>query len=224
VLATALLAPDAAPVAALLAAAALALHAVRVRAPEEAAPPEIVTNSMYRGAPADPLTSEEISLLAARPIVFVRAETDAQLRLTLGALALTHVGLTGLASESAPSLLATHELLLDVGLAFLTLALLVRTRRAWSLTPLALGLVHLAVVEGWLVWPHDALELGVWAISLGFSTLGISVALSVHHVPSRSAPEVGSWDRLLDREADASRNAGATNAAAGGGGVLTRPS
>jgi hypothetical protein len=179
VLATALVRPEAAPVVAVLAGAALALHAVRRRARDEAGAPERVTGPTYRGVPIDELGGDEISLLAARPIRFVAAHTEARVRLGLGALALVHLGVTGLVTDGPTSLLATHHVAPDLLLALVTLALLVWTRRAWTLAPLAFALVHLSVVEGWLVWPRDGLELGVWAISLGFSTLGISIAFSV---------------------------------------------
>jgi hypothetical protein len=188
VLATALVRPEAAPVVAVLAAAALALHAVRVRAPREADAPERIEGPSYRGAPIDELGGTEISLLAARPIRFVASGTEARLRLGLGALALAHLGLTGLLTEGEPSLLATHRVALDVLLALVTLASLTRTRRAVVLAPLTTGLVHLALVEGWLVWPRDGLELGIWAISLGFSTLGVSIALSVRAGASPGLP------------------------------------
>jgi hypothetical protein len=202
VLATALLRPETAPVVAVLAGAALALHAVRARAPEALLLPERVTGPTYRGAPIDALGGEEISLLAARPTVFVASLPEARLRLGLGALALGHLGVTGLVTDGPTSLLSTHHAALDVALALVTLALLVWTRRAWTLAPLALGLVHLSVVEGWLLWPRDALELGVWAISLGFSTLGISIALSVRagagrdpaHVPRERAAATTALD------------------------------
>lgn len=159
-----------------LAAASLALHALRVRAAPPLASPA-PSGASYRGAPLiDELTGDDVTTLAAAPIVFTRASAQAQQRLVLGVIAL---GYLGVATWGADTLFSVHHAAADVGLVALCLGLFAHRRSITRLAPIGVGVVHVAIVEELLVAPRDALELGVWAIATGFAVLGLSVATSV---------------------------------------------
>ncbi|MBX7195016.1 MAG: hypothetical protein K1X94_23380, partial [Sandaracinaceae bacterium] len=139
--------PAMAPITALMAAATLALHALRVRLPLPDAE-RAITGPSYRGAPLEELVGSEITELAARPILFARASSDAVWRLGLGALTLAHLGLNGWAAET---LLSPHGLILDGALALACVGFWARSRRVGALSPLGVSALHLAIVEGFLV-------------------------------------------------------------------------
>ncbi|MBN8616794.1 MAG: hypothetical protein J0L92_39790 [Deltaproteobacteria bacterium] len=159
-----------------LAAASLVLHAVRVRA-SPMHTPAAPTGPTYRGAPMlDDLTRDDVTTLAAHPIVFTRASLDTQRRVVIGAIGLAYLCLT---TWGADTIFSTHHVVVDVGLVVLCAGLFARRRTIAALAPIGLGAVHLAIVEEALVPPRSALELGVWAIASGFAMLGLSVAAHV---------------------------------------------
>lgn len=176
VAAVASLEPGFAPLAFGLAAASVALHAVRVRGVLTHTPSSPM-GPTYRGAPIlDDLTRGDVTLLAATPISFGRPRLESQRRAAIGVVALAYLGLT---TWGADTVFSTHHVVVDVGLVVLCAGLFARRRAIASLAPVGVGVLHLAIVEDVLAPPRDALELGVWAIASGFAMLGLSVAAHV---------------------------------------------
>jgi hypothetical protein len=121
------------------------------------------------------------------PITFVLAPARERERLLLGAAASLHLALSTIGVAEAGALAhASHAPLVDLGLALVCVAFFVRGRRAVSFAPLVPMGTHLAVADGWLTAPRNALELGAWAIASGFAVLGASVAYSVRTRASAS--------------------------------------
>ena len=179
-------------VAALLAAAALLLHALRrpTRAPSRGAHARSGPHrSVESRAPASrgPYRSTESWAPAAAraPVTFGLASRPALDRFVTGSIGATYLSLwtLGWTGGSWPA----HVFSLDVGLAFAVVAAAWALRRRWPLATVAAPYLHYAVVAHLLRPPKGTLEWSIVSVSAGFVLLVACLAVSYRSRHARGA-------------------------------------